>query len=175
MNRISRNPQWEIGTAGSTQCCPTLRVDRYGYGFGHPRSSRLWFWTGLELHQPIRAVWTLNAARLSTPVANIQYHLLNIYKSSLTELSSLSLTTSSEITSRRLCSACNHFNMVMSCLHLRCWYIDLFICWQQDCAFWKSGVDSNEYHDTIVLRTAHDCSTVQQLYLILCDLIFGSN
>jgi len=69
INRITRIPEPEIGTDGSSQTQQNPRVDGYGSGFGPPRCSGSGFWTGLEPNRTVLAVRTWTAGGLPGPVA----------------------------------------------------------------------------------------------------------
>jgi len=70
INRITRIPEPEIGTHGSSQTRQNPRVDGYGSGFGPPRCSGSGFWTGLESNWTVSEVRTRTTAGLPRPVAN---------------------------------------------------------------------------------------------------------
>jgi len=70
INRKTWKLDPEIGTDGSSQTRQNPRVDRYGYGFGPPRSCRSGFWMGLEPNWTVFLVKTRTAGRLPGPIAN---------------------------------------------------------------------------------------------------------
>ena len=69
-NRKTRKQEPDIRTDGLGQTRRNPHVDKSGYGFGLPNSSKSGFWTGLQTNRTIFRVQTRTAGRLPRPVAN---------------------------------------------------------------------------------------------------------
>ena len=70
INRETQKREQEIGTDRSSQTWQNPRLDRYGSGFGPPRSCGSGYWTGLVLNQTVFPVQTWIAGGFPGPVAN---------------------------------------------------------------------------------------------------------